>query len=154
MRSMVRQRMITASALLFLLTAGAVMVVTNGVAAVRQVGTSRGSSPLRVLLVTGGHLHDLEFYSLLNRPELRVTVDPHPAAFTGDLRGRYDVLVLYDMVRTLDEQRQRNLRDFVESGKGVVALHHAVCANVDWNWWVEEVTGEKAGHHKHGVAAE
>lgn len=141
MRSMVRQRMITASALLFLLTAGAVMVVTNGVAAVRQAGASSGSSPLRVLLVTGGHLHDLEFYSLLNRPELRVTVDPHPAAFTGDLRGRYDVLVLYDMVRTLDEQRQRNLRDFVESGKGVVALHHAVCANVDWNWWVEEVIG-------------
>ena len=96
---------------------------------------------IRVLLVTGGHLHDIEFYSVFNTPGMRVTVDPHPAAFTGDIRGRYDLLVLYDMVRTLDPDRQRNLRDFVESGKGVVALHHAVCANVDWNWWVEEVIG-------------
>ena len=141
MGSMTGQRIITAFALLVLFTAGAVTRVMNGEAAVPQVGTSRGSSLLRVLLVTGGHLHDLEFYSLLNRPELRVTVDPHPAAFVGDIRQRYDVVVLYDMVRSLDEQRQRNLRDFVESGKGVVALHHAVCANVDWKWWVEEVIG-------------
>ena len=97
--------------------------------------------PRRVLLVTGGHLHDVEFYSLFDDPGLRVTVDPHPAAFTGDIRQKYDLVVLYDMVRTLDEPRQRNLRDFVESGRGVVALHHAVCANVDWPWWVEEVIG-------------
>lgn len=103
--------------------------------------TGNVKTPVRVLLVTGGHLHDLEFYSLFNRPEWRVTVDPHPAAFAGDIRQRYDVVVLYDMVRSMDEDRQRNLRNFVESGKGVVALHHAVCANVDWNWWVEEVIG-------------
>jgi type 1 glutamine amidotransferase len=99
------------------------------------------ADPVRVLLVTGGHEHDVEFYRLFQDPTWRVTVDPHPAAFTRDLRQRFDVVVLYDMVRTLDEPRQRHLRDFVESGRGVVALHHAICANVDWPWWVEEVLG-------------
>lgn len=142
---------ITALTLLVLLLAGVATPVTYRAAVVRRDGPNDVPKPIRVLLVTGGHLHDLEFYSLFNRPELwrpelgrpelRVTVDPHPAAFIGDIRQRYDVVVLYDMVRSLDAQRQRNLRDFVESGKGVVALHHAVCANVDWKWWVEEVIG-------------
>ena len=151
MRLMTGRRTITALTLLILLTVVVAVRVRNGEAAVLRDGTKKGPNPIRVLLVTGGHLHDLEFYSLFNRPELRqselgrpelrVTVDPHPAAFTGDIRQRYDVVVLYDMVRSLDEQRQQNLRDFVESGKGVVALHHAICANVDWKWWVEEVIG-------------
>lgn len=122
-----------------------VAILTSGIW--RQVVgaeiTPSPSPPVRVLLVTGGHLHDIEFYSIFDQRETRVTVDPHPAAFSGDIRSRYDVVVLYDMVRKLDETRQRNLRDFVESGKGVVALHHAICANVDWNWWVEEVVGGK-----------
>ena len=139
-RWMTGRRTITALALL-LFVAGTARPTTSGGAAGPQGGAKKEPNPIRVLLVTGGHLHDLEFYSLFTRPELRVTVDPHPAAFTGDIRQRYDVVVLYDMVRSLDEQRQRHLRDFVESGKGVVALHHAVCANVDWKWWVEEVIG-------------
>ena len=112
------------------------------------IGSGQGQTPgavqrqpLRVLLVTGGHEHDVEFYTLFADPGIKVTVDPHPAAFSGDIRKRYDVLVLYDMIRTLDESRRRNLRDFVESGKGIVVLHHAICANVDWEWWVEEVVG-------------
>jgi uncharacterized protein len=130
-------RVILVLSVLVLLRAG---LVWSG-RAVEAIGPGSGPPPVRVLLVTGGHLHDLEFYSILNRPEWRVTVDPHPAAFASDIRQRYDVVVLYDMVRSIDEARQRNLRDFVESGKGVVALHHAVCANVDWKWWVEEVIG-------------
>lgn len=103
--------------------------------------TPRRSDATRLLLVTGGHEHDLDFYSLFDDPGLKVTVDPHPAAFSGDIRRKYDVLVLYDMVRTLDEPRRANLRAFAESGRGIVALHHAICANVDWPWWYEEVVG-------------
>jgi type 1 glutamine amidotransferase len=95
----------------------------------------------RVLLVTGGHEHDVDFYSLFDDPGLRTIVDPHPAAFSGDIRRKHDVLVLYDMIRTLDETRRSNLRAFAESGKGIVVLHHAICANVDWPWWYEELLG-------------
>ena len=103
MRWMRGWRTITALTLLILLTTVVATRVANG----EEDGAKKGPTPIRVLLVTGGHLHDLEFYSLFHRPELRVTVDPHPAAFTGDIRQRYDVVVLYDMVRSLDEQRQQ-----------------------------------------------
>ncbi|MFN0085910.1 MAG: ThuA domain-containing protein [Blastocatellia bacterium] len=96
---------------------------------------------IKVLLVTGGHNHDLEFYEVFRDDRLRTVVDPHPEAFSGDLRKRYDVLVLYDMVKTIEEPRRKNLRAFVESGKGVVSLHHAIGSNVDWPWWYEEVVG-------------
>ncbi|MDX2032686.1 MAG: ThuA domain-containing protein [Blastocatellia bacterium] len=98
-------------------------------------------APIRVLLVTGGHNHDVEFYDVFRVDRFRTTVDPHPMAFSGDIRKRYDVVVMYDMVKSLEEPRRKNLREFVESGKGVVLLHHAICGNVDWPWWYEEVAG-------------
>ncbi len=100
--------------------------------------------PVRVEVVTGGHDHDAEFYTLfLKRPDLSVNINPHPNAYTGDLRGSTDVLVLYDMVQAsaLDAVRRKNLRDFLESGKGLVVLHHAIADYADWPWWYEQVVG-------------
>jgi len=98
--------------------------------------------PLRVELVTGGHSHELSFYEVFRgNPDLRVNVNPHPLAFTGDMRKSVDVLVLYDMTDVNEEARRKNLRDFLEAGKGMVVLHHAVIDNQNWPWWYEEVTG-------------
>jgi len=33
------------------------------------------------------------------------------------------------------------LRDFVESGKGIVVLHHGILNFQKWPWWYEEVVG-------------
>jgi type 1 glutamine amidotransferase len=99
------------------------------------------SDAVRVRVVTGGHDHDSDFYSVFDDEAIKATVEPHPQAFSSDLRKRADVLVLYDMVQDLEPKKQANLRDFVESGKGVVALHHAICGNVNWKWWYEEVVG-------------
>jgi hypothetical protein len=102
---------------------------------------AKAANATRVLVVTGGHDHDADFYTVFDDEQLNAVVDPHPAAFGGDIRKRYEVVVLYDMLRDLDEKRQKNLRAFVESGKGVVALHHAVCAYQNWSWWYQEVLG-------------
>lgn len=100
---------------------------------------------VRVLLVTGGHDHDISFYSLLDgQDDLAVTVDPYPNAFLapfGGVKRPVDVLVLYDMPAELSPVQQENLRAFVESGKGVVALHHAIAGRTEWKWWCEEVVG-------------
>ncbi len=101
----------------------------------------KDANAIRALLVTGGHDHDLEFYSVFEDPAIQTLVDPHPAVYGGDIRKRADVLVLYDMMKSIDEKRRANLRSFVESGKGVVVLHHAIGDNVDWPWWYEEVVG-------------
>ncbi len=101
----------------------------------------KAADAVKVLVVTGGHDYDVEFYSAFDDAGIKTVVDPHPAIFGGDIRRRADVLMLYDMIKTLEEKRRANLRAFVESGKGVVVLHHAIGDNVDWPWWYEEVVG-------------
>ena len=59
-------------------------------------------------------------------------------AFKTDLRGKYDVVIMYDFTRDLDDTGKKNLRDFVESGEGVVVLHHALLNYQNWPWWYED----------------
>src|SRR5262249_32279943 len=83
---------------------------------------------VRGLLITGGHDHDTSFYTLFHgRDGLpRMTVTDSATAFQSDLRGKYDVLIMYDFSRDLTETGKKNLRAFVGSGKGIVVLHHAL----------------------------
>jgi len=104
-------------------------------------------APLRVLVVTGGHDHPPSFYSVFENmgSGVKVNVDPHPRAFAYDMRKRYDVVVLYDMIKTgLDEAKRKNLQAFAaEPGKGVVVVHHALCSHGDWPWWYQEFAGAR-----------
>ncbi|MDX2151625.1 MAG: ThuA domain-containing protein [Bryobacteraceae bacterium] len=98
--------------------------------------------PLRVRAVTGGHDYEPSFYKLLDgHPEFKVLVRPHPDAFPDDMRKSVDVLLLYDSVQTVPEKQKQNLVNFLEAGKGVVILHHALVDFADWEWWWKEVMG-------------
>jgi type 1 glutamine amidotransferase len=100
------------------------------------------SKPVRVLVVTGGHVHNASFYELfVNRKDLHVEMDGHPSVFRRDLTKTTDVLVLYDLADVTEEPRRRNLRAFVEGGGGLVLLHHSIADNQQWPWWSEEVVG-------------
>jgi type 1 glutamine amidotransferase len=121
----------------------------------------KNADALRVLVVAGGHDHAASFYGVFEGwREARVNIDPHPAAFRGDLRKSYDVVVLYDTIQTagLSEKQRANLKDFVEAGKGLVVLHHALADFQDWEWWWKDVVGgryvlkgEGASSYKHDV---
>ena len=102
----------------------------------------KNADAVKTLVITGGHDHDADFYTVFADDRIRAVVDPHPAAFRGDIRKRADVLVLYDYVREpLEEPRRRNLLAFAESGKGIVILHHAICSHTDWPAWYETIAG-------------
>lgn len=102
----------------------------------------KNADAVKTLVVTGGHDHDADFYSVFADDRIRAVVDPHPGAFRGDIRRRADVLVLYDYLREpLEEPRRRNLLAFAESGKGIVVLHHAICSHTDWPAWYETIVG-------------
>ncbi len=118
-------------------------------------------APLRVRLVTGGHNHDPSLYAMFDRQEGFVTdVEPHPKGYNGDLRKRVDVLVLYDMMTDIPEAQKKNLMLYLESGKGLVVLHHALCSHQDWPEWFKGVVGGRyvmkaeaglpASTYKHG----
>jgi len=95
------------------------------------------------LVITGGHDHEAAFYSLFDgyKDLDWLPVDTSTTAFTKDLRGKYDVVIMYDFTRDIDDTCKQNLRDFVESGKGIVVLHHALLNYQKWPWWYEEVVG-------------
>lgn len=100
------------------------------------------ASPVRLLLVTGGHEHELTFYEMfMGREDYDITVNPHPKAIRPWLSKRVDVLVLYDLAEVSDEAERKHLRAFLESGKGLVVLHHAIANNQQWPWWSQEVVG-------------
>jgi type 1 glutamine amidotransferase len=123
----------------------------------------RANDPVRVLVVTGGHSYDPSFYGVFEgRPEIAWShATSQKEAFSANLLKRQDVLVLYDMYNQIGETEKANLRAFVEAGKGVVALHHAIVDYTSWPWWYEEVIGGKyfeqpsgdhtASHYKEGV---
>jgi type 1 glutamine amidotransferase len=95
------------------------------------------------LLITGGHDHDAAFYTLFDGyDELeQLPILTSATAFKNDIRGKYDVIIMYDFTRELDEAAKKNLRDFVEGGGGVVVLHHALLNYQSWTWWDDEVVG-------------
>jgi type 1 glutamine amidotransferase len=64
-------------------------------------------------------------------------------AFQKDIRLHYDVVVLYDLSKDLDESGKRNLRGFLGAGKGLLVLHHALADYNNWEWWWREVVGGK-----------
>ena len=103
----------------------------------------KNQDAIRVMLVTGGHDHEQSFYAVLDGlRDIRVTVNPHPAAFNGNLTKAYDCIVMYDFyVADLPEAQQKNLRDYLESGKGVVVLHHAIANYQAWPLWWKDVVG-------------
>lgn len=113
--------------------------------ALAVVSLAAAQGPVRVLVVTGGHGYETSFYTVFEGYDdlhWSHAVSNHEA-FRSDLRAKYDVLVLYDYSNSIADSERQNLRDFVESGKGVVVLHHAICDYQDWPWWYREVVGGK-----------
>jgi type 1 glutamine amidotransferase len=116
---------------------------TGKVALPEAEGRRHPGNAIRALLITGGHDHDAAFYSLFRdlKEVSELPVDTAANVFKKDIHDKYDAIIMYDFTRELDEVGKRNLRLFVESGKGVVVLHHALLNFQTWSWWSEEVVG-------------
>jgi hypothetical protein len=97
---------------------------------------------VRLLVVTGGHDYPTSFYTVFEQDGL---VWDHAVsneeAFKKDVRGRYDALVLYDASATISAEAQAHFREFVESGGGLVVLHHAIISYQDSDWFRDLVGG-------------
>jgi len=99
-------------------------------------------NPLRVQLVVGGHDFEPSLFHLFEGwPDITTRVVWQPEAYTRGRLDRTDVLVLYDMTQEMTEEARRNLQQYLESGRGLVVLHHAIASNQKWEWWWREVVG-------------
>jgi len=75
--------------------------------------------------------------------DLDTQVFPHPHAFDNITRANGpDVIVLGDYLTSgWPEVDRTHMREYLDSGKGLIVLHHAVGDNQEWPWFYEEVTG-------------
>ncbi len=108
-------------------------------------GRRSALNPVRALVVTGGHGYPVSFYTLFEGYEDLVWshATSQESAFTQNMKDLYDVIILHDMYERIGPKEQANLQSFVESGKGIVSIHHSIVDYTSWPWWYEEVIGGK-----------
>ena len=96
-------------------------------------------------MVTGGHGYDPSFYEVFaGNPRIRWTqAASQREAFQPGMKERTDVVVLYDMYNEIGEKEKAALKEYVDAGGGIVALHHSIVDYTSWPWWYEEVIGGK-----------
>jgi hypothetical protein len=106
----------------------------------------------RLLVVTGGHSYEPSFYTLFEgfpwNHEFTLA-----NAFKTDVRKEYDVLVLYNMEQEIPDIARKHLQEFVESGKGVLVMHHAICSFNGWDWYRDLVGGRYLVKPQDGMPA-
>jgi hypothetical protein len=128
----------------FTSAAAAIAVPAQSVAPPQAVS---GGSKLRVQFTPGGHTSPLEMYAMFEDDLFRdcdTTVFPHPNAFHGlSDRSGPDVVVTNDWITGgWPEADRQHMVKYLDSGKGLVVLHHAVGTNNnEWPWFSEEATG-------------
>ena len=115
-----------------------------GIAA--AAGMARGATPVRLLVVTGGHEFDVSFWGIFkDRPDWKMEPRAHEPADTCTVYDRpvapdFDTVLLYDMPRNITEVQQQHFLALFERGVGVVILHHALAGLQQWSTF-EEITG-------------
>jgi len=117
-----------------------------GLCAAVGIGDSAGQEPrqesakgkIRVLLTYGGHDFDEKsFFAMFDAwPDVVYTKAKMPQAadlLNPSLKKDYDVVVMYDMVPSLTPEQQTAFVELLNSGIGLVSLHHNIGANQDWD---------------------
>jgi len=109
---------------------------------VTAVGAVEGQEPakgkaLRVLLTYGGHgFKQKPFFAMFDAlPNVEYTKAPMPKSadlLKPGLEKDYDVIVMYDMVKSITPAQRKAFVDLLNTGIGVVSLHHNLCAHGDW----------------------
>jgi hypothetical protein len=92
----------------------------------------------RLLIITGGHAFETEpFFKVFHdNAAFSVTVAEHAGAtataWERDDLATFDVVVLYDMPRSITPAQQAKMRSLFERGTGLLVLHHALVSFQDW----------------------
>lgn len=101
-------------------------------------------NPVRVQLVVGGHAYAPSLYGVFDGySDIAATVVDQPSAYGKQRLRDTDVVVMYDMMQPISNESKANLRSYLESGKGLVVLHHALADYQNWEWWWRDVVGAR-----------
>jgi type 1 glutamine amidotransferase len=127
-----------------LLTFATVLTVC---AAASVAGEPPEKEKLRVLLTFGGHgFEEQPFFAMFDALEnVEYTKAPLPQTaelLKPGLQKQYDVIVMYDMVGKITPQQQEAFVKLLQTGIGVVSLHHNLGAHRDWDEFRKIIGGQ------------
>ena len=112
-----------------------------------SVNFAISSGKTKILIVTGGHDFDrVSFFQMFDSFKgVSYTELAHPEAMTrlGALDpASFDAVVFYDMPKVIAEQEKNSYYRLLKEGKGLLFLHHSICAYQDWPEY-ENIVGGK-----------
>lgn len=92
---------------------------------------------IRALVIVGGHdFQTNQFYQIFkDNSDITFEVAEHPNAlkfFKPENASRLDVVILYDLWQKITDEDKENFIKYLESGKGLIILHHAIANYQDW----------------------
>ena len=119
------------------------------------------ASKLRIIIVTGGHDFDREpFFQMFDSFSNMTWVEyvhPEAVAKLGSVDlTTFDAVVFYDMPKTITEEGKLAYYRLLKAGKGLLFLHHSICAYQDWSEYESIVGGkyfEKKKNDKFGASS-
>ena len=116
------------------------------------------AQPIKVMLVTGGHAYDtIQFADMFDSLEgIEYTHFVQPKAnqkLVKDLAEDFDVLVFYDMWKTISEAEKSAYIKLASQGKPFLFLHHSIASYQDWPEF-EKLLGGKYIEAGNGVPKE
>ena len=124
-----------------------VMFLLASIASAGEPQAAQGK--VRVLLTYGGHAFDEKaFFPIFDAlPGIAYTKAPLPQSadlLKPGLEKQYDVIVMYDMVAGFTPEQQKAFVDLLNTGIGVVSLHHNLGAHRNWDEFRKIVGGKFA----------
>jgi type 1 glutamine amidotransferase len=113
------------------------------------------AQPIKVMLVTGGHSYDtLQFFEMFDALQgIEYQHFQQPKAnqkLVKDLAKDFDVLVFYDMWKSISDAEKSAYLKLANEGKPFLFLHHSIASYQDWHEF-EELLGGKYIEAARGV---
>lgn len=117
-----------------------------------QAGTSAAvteNKVIRILLTYGGHAFEQEkFFTMFdNIPGIKYTkhdLIKNPDILKPGLEKDFDILVMYDMMndKVFKDEYRKNFIDLLNTGIGLVSLHHNLGGNGGWSEYRNIIGGK------------
>ena len=102
---------------------------------------------IRALITTGGHgFQRKPFFKMFSdMPGITCTNARMPGAASllkPGLEKKYDVIVMYDMVKSILPEQRKAFLGLLKTGIGVISLHHNLGAHRDWDEFHRIIGGQ------------
>jgi len=116
------------------------------------ISFNASASKLKIIIVTGGHDFDREsffqMFDSFNNMSYIELIQPEAREQLGTIDiDSFDAVVFYDMPKTITEKEKDAYYRLLMAGKGLLFLHHSICAYQDWPEF-ESIVGGKYYENK------